>query len=373
MTTTFTAMAKAIALQQRSWRATALAVAMVATGCSSPAIEHTETESAVAVEVQAAKIGTIEGQISVTGVVTPAPGADWIITAPEPARIAELSKAEGDAVKAGDVLVRFDIPTLASNVSARRAEVAQARARVETTRAAVTRISGLVDRGVAAKREMEEAQRDQADAEGALARAESEANAAAALAGRAVVTARFAGVVAKRWHNPGDMVEASAADPILRVIDPAKLQVVASVPASDLPRITVGRSGHVIGPGGTAEQDVTVVARPAQLDPSGSVAEVRLAFKGPTPFASGTPLQISIVAETHEKAVLVDAVAVQHEGDEAFVMIVKDDKKAHRQVVEVGLTAGGLVEIIKGVAAGDRVIVKGQNGLPDEAEVTVES
>jgi len=373
MTTNSKATAEAIALQPRSWRATALAVAMLATSCSSPAVEHTETESAVAVEVQAARIGSIEGQINVTGVVTPAPGADWIITAPEPARIAELSKAEGDAVRAGEVLVRFDIPTLAANVLARRAEVAQARARVDSTRAAVTRIAGLVDRGVAARREMEEAQRDQAEAEGALARAESEAAAAEALAGRAIVTARFSGVVAKRWHNPGDMVDASASDPILRVIDPAKLQVLASVPAGDVPRIAVGKTGRVTGPGGTAEEAVTVIARPAQLDPSGSVAEVRLAFKGATRLASGTPLQVSIVAETRGQAVLISADAVQHEGDEAFVMIVKDDKKAHRQVVETGLSANGQVEIVKGVAAGDRVIVKGHNGLPDGAAVTVES
>ena len=354
-------------------KGSALAVAIVATCCGSPAVEHTDTESPVAVEVQAATLGAIEGRINVTGVVMPAPGAEWVITAPETARIAELDKAEGDAVHAGDVLVRFDIPTLASNVSARRAEVAQARARVESTRAAVTRIAGLVDRGVAARREMEEAQRDQADAEGALARAEGEAAAADALAGRAIVTARFAGVVAKRWHNPGDMVEASASDPILRVIDPAKLQVVASVPASDLPRIRVGKPGQITGPGGTTVEEVTVIARPAQLDASGSVAEVRLAFKGSTRLASGTPLQVSIVAETHDQAVLVEAAAVQHEGNEAFVMIVKDDKRAHRQVVETGLTADGKVEIVKGVAAGDRVIVKGANGLPDGAAVTIES
>ena len=354
-------------------RATALAVALLAAGCGQAATEVVETDSAVAVTVQAATVGEIEGQINVTGVVMPAPGADWIITAPEPARIAELTKVEGDAVRAGDVLVRFDIPTLAANVSARRAEVAQARARVESTRAAATRISGLVDRGIAATREKEEAERDQADAEGALARAESEAAAAAALAGRAVVTARFSGVVARRWHNPGDMVDATSSDPILRVIDPARLHVLASVPASELPRITVGRPGHVTGPGGTAAQDVTVIARPAQLDDTGSVAEVRLAFRGTTSFASGTPLQVSIVAEKHDQAVLVAAAAVQREGDEAFVMIVKDDQKAHRQVVEIGLTANGVVEILKGVVAGDRVIVKGGTGLPDGAAVTVES
>jgi len=166
-------------------------------------------------------------------------------------------------------------------------------------------------------------------------------------------------------------VEAAASDPILRVIDPAKLQAVASVPASDVPRVIVGRPGHVVGPGGTVEENVTVLTRPGQLDQTGSVGEVRLAFTGPTRLTAGTPVQISIVAESHPKAVLIETAAVQHEGDEAFVMIVKDDKKAHRQVVTLGLTDGEHIEVLSGVAAGDRVIVKGQNGLPDGADVTI--
>lgn len=350
-----------------------LVVSIAFAGCSHAPVEEVTTASAVEVEVQSAAAGAIEGRINVTGMVMPAPGAEWTIVAPEPARIAELPKAEGDRVRIGDVLVRFDIPTLSSGASARRAEIMQARARVDSTRAAVTRIAGLVERGVAAKRELEEAQRDQADAEGALARAESEAGAADALAGRTVVSARFPGVVAKRWHSPGDMVEASASDPILRVIDPAQLQAVAFVPASDLPRIVVGRAGHVVGPGDTAEEDVTVLTRPAQLDPTGSVGEVRLGFSRATRLTAGTPVQISIVAESHPNAVVIEATAVQHEGDEAFVMVVKDDEKAHRQVVTLGLTDGAQVEVLRGVAAGDRVVVKGQNGLPDGADVTVAS
>jgi len=345
----------------------------VVAGCSHAPVEQVTTESAVEVEVKAAAIGEIEGHINVTGTVMPAPGAELTIVAPEPARIAEMPKAEGEQVRVGDVLVRFDIPTLTAGVATARADVSQARARVESTRAAVTRIAGLVERGVAAQRELEEAKSNQAEAEAALAKAESDSGAAGALAGRTVVTARFPGVVAKRWHNPGDMVEAAASDPILRIIDPAKLQAVASVPASDLPRIVVGRPGHVVGPGGTAEQDVTVLTRPAQLDPTGSVGEVRLAFTGPTLLTTGTPVQISIIAESHPKAVLIDAAAVQHEGEEAFVMIVKDDKKAHRQVVKLGLTDGEQVEVLSGVAAGDRVVVKGQDGLPDGADVTIAS
>lgn len=342
-------------------------------GCSSKApVEEIATDTAVAVETEAAKVEAIESRIEAQGMVAPAPGAELIVVAPEPARIADMPKAEGDAVKVGDVLVRFDIPTLAAGVSASRADVSDARARIETTRAAVERIAGLVDRGIAATRELEEARRDQKEAEAALVRAEGAAGAASSLASRAVVTARFPGVVAKRYHNPGDLVEAAASDPILRVIDPRRLLVVASVAAADVPRVVVGHDGDVFGPGATTPEAVTVVARPAQLDPTGSVGDVRLAFSAGTRLTSGTPVRVSIVAEEHPKALLVPSAAVVREDGETFVMVAGADNIAHKKPVTVGLVSGEDTEIIKGLSAGDNVIVKGQSGLPDGAAITVE-
>jgi RND family efflux transporter MFP subunit len=349
----------------------AFALAAASWHCSAPAVEEIETAAPVAVEVETATLDDVESRIDVAGIVTPAPGADLTIVAPEAARISELSKAEGDAVKAGEVLVRFDIPTLAANVAGRRADIAQARARLETARAAVTRLRGLLERGIASQREVQEAERDAADAEAALARAEGEATAAASLADRAVVRARFNGVVVKRWHNPGDLVEGATSDPVLRVIDPRTLQVVASVPAAHLLHIVVGRSASVRGPGGEDAEEATVVAKAAQLDPTGSVGDVRLTFKSRTQFAAGTPVQVSIVADQHEKVVVVPTAAVLHDGDETYVMVAGADHVAHRQLVEVGLTGSETIEIVKGVVAGDRVIVSGHTALPDGAAISV--
>ena len=62
--------------------------------------------------MQPAVVKTIRGiRSSATAIVTPAPGADLVVTAPEAARIAEMPHAEGERVRKGDLLVRFDIPT----------------------------------------------------------------------------------------------------------------------------------------------------------------------------------------------------------------------------------------------------------------------
>src|SRR4029077_8232268 len=154
----------------------------------------------------------------------------------------------------------------------------------------------------------DEARRTKAEAEAAVAQAESALTAATALADRAVVKARFAGVVAKRWHNAGDFVEAAASDTVLRVIDPQALQIAASVPVADIPRVVPGRGGFVIGPSGEGEP-VTVLTKPPQVEPTPTMADVRLVFTKPTQLTAGTAVQVVIVTETHAKAVIIPAAA----------------------------------------------------------------
>ena len=129
-----------------------LTAALFLSACSKAAVEEVATTAATPVTVITVAPATLEGIVSATGVVTAAPGADLTVVAPEPARIIELPKAEGDRVKPGDLLVRFEIPSLSTDVSTRRAEVQQAQARVENAQASVTRLTTLVEHGVAAQK-----------------------------------------------------------------------------------------------------------------------------------------------------------------------------------------------------------------------------
>jgi RND family efflux transporter MFP subunit len=353
------------------WRLT-IGVLVVAAGCSKPAVEEVHTTAAAPVKVLAVTPAPLEGVVAASGLVSAAPGADWVITAPEPARIVELPKAEGDRVQPGDLLVRFEIPARTTEVAARRAEVDQARARVENAQASVTRLTTLVEHGVAALKELEDAKRDLSEAQAALAQADAGTQAAAVLAARAVVRARFAGVIAKRGHNPGDMVEATSTDLILRVIDPSKLQVVASVPIPDLARVQVGKPVRVLVPGAEEPEQGKVLTRPASVDPTGVSADVRISFNAGTKLAVGTPVRVEIVAEQRAAALAVPVEAIIHEEDATFVMVAGGDDKAHKRKVTIGLTTPKRAEVTSGLKAGEMVIVQGQQGLPDGAAITQE-
>lgn len=355
------------------WRGLALAGTLAAAGCHGAPVEETATETAVAVAVAPAEKGSIREVIAASGVVTAPPGGELVVTAPEAARIAELPKAEGDVVRVGDLLVRFDSPSLTAGAAATRAGIEQAQARVDNAKAAAARLAGLFERGIAARKEVEDAERELREAEAALSQAMSASSAATALAGRLVVRAAFAGVVAKRWHNPGDLVEPGPSDPILRIIDPSHLEVVAAAPVGELPRIVVGAPAEIANPAGDEPLSATVIARPAAVDPGSVTAPVRLRPAAARELTAGMAVQVEIFGPQHADVVLVPPAAVVRDGETSVIMTVGADGKAHRHEVEIGVVTAKAVEIRKGIAAGDKVIVRGQNGLPDGAAVTVES
>jgi len=340
--------------------------------CRHEAPEETATETPVAVQVEPSRSGPIREVIAATGLVTAAPGAELIVTAPEAARIAELPKAEGDRVRTGDLLVRFEIPSLTAGATSSRAAIEQAQARVENAKAAATRVQGLFERGVAARKEVEDSNRELREANAALEQAQSASGAANALAARTVVRAQFDGVVAKRWHNPGDLVEPGPGDPILRVIDPSRLQVTAAAPVGTLARIAANAPARIMAPGGEPI-DAAVIARPVAVDQGSVTAPVRLRPSTVTTLTAGMAVEVEILGPEHTAAVLVPQAAIIRDGEATIVMTVGADSKAHRNEVEVGVTSSDAAEILKGMKAGERVIVRGQNGLPDGAAVTIGS
>jgi membrane fusion protein, heavy metal efflux system len=358
-------------------RTSALSLALcclAAVGCSKSATEEVETATVVPVTKEPATTGSIRAVIRATGDVNPAAGAEMVVVAPEPARVLEITKAEGDPVRRGDVLVRFEIPNLGAEAQSKGAEATAAEARLRVARDNLTRVQDLFTRGVAARKEVEDASKDVSDAEAALAQAQAGRTSAQQLAARTTVVATFSGVIAKRMHNPGDLVEASSTDPVLRVIDPTRLQVDASVPIADLSRVKIGAAARLILAEGQPPVPMKVASRPAAIEPGTGAAPVRLTFvsgSSAADLAVGTPVEVEIDAEEHTNVVVVPLEAIVHEGDETAVFVAVGNK-AQRRPVELGLTGKDQVEITSGVKAGELVITHGQAGLPDGAAISTE-
>ena len=365
--------------QAMTWRVLILLVVSVGSAAcrreTPPAEAPNEAEIAVPVAAQPARRGSLRAIIRTTGVVTPAAGAEFMATAPEPARIVEIPPAEGDRVARGDVLVRFDVPSAAAEAARHEADIARAQALLENARVAQARARELVERGIISRREMENADRELADAQADLGRAEAARRTSEAAAARAIVRAPFAGIIAQRLHNPGDVVQGIATDPILRLVDPDRLEVMAPIPAADAPRVLPGATARVT----SVPQPIRlIVATRAVASGGGAVATgggadaiARLTFAAGAAMPVDTRVDIEIEGEEHVGAVLVPADAILRTGSEAAVLVAAGNR-AERRVVTTGLADADSVELVSGVEPGELVITRGQAGLADGATISVD-
>lgn len=351
----------------------ALLLIAFAAGCTNRrAQEETVTEEQVTpVGAQAVTTGSLRAVIHATGVITPAAGAEFLVTSPEPATIAEITKNQGDPVTAGEMLVRFDIAGAGDSVARQRAEVARFQAALENARIAQARARDLAGRGFISRREMEDADREVVDAQSAVSRAESARSAGEVAAARAIVRAPFNGIVAQRLHNQGDLIKGAAVDPVLRVIDPRRLEITASVPVADAARVLQGATARLATTADAPMVRLTVASRPSPGTTPGSDYTFRLTFVDPTTLMVDTPVEVDIDAEERTNVVLIPIDAVVREGGSTAVFVAAGDR-AERRTVTTGLVDDERIEITSGLKSGEVLIIRGQGGLQDGTAINID-
>jgi membrane fusion protein, multidrug efflux system len=84
----------------------------------------------------------------------------------------------------------------------------------------------------------------------------------------------------------------------------------------------------------------------------------------------GTYVDVEIDLDVRPKTVMIPAVAIQSGQKGPFVFVVKDDQTAEMRNIDLAGVEGDRAALVKGAAAGERVIVEGQMRLTNGARVT---
>jgi cobalt-zinc-cadmium efflux system membrane fusion protein len=338
--------------------------------CRRAAPQETEAEPAIPVIAEPVRLGAIRATISATGVVTTLPGAAFDVVASQPARIAEITKNVGDTVKSGEMLVRFEFPSLRAQSAVSEAAMKAADLRVKQAQLTQSRVRMLVDKGAASRVEADAADRELADAEGELAVAKAALGAVQAQGGNTIILAPFDGTVTERLHNPGDAVRADAGDPILRLIDPRQVQVTVVLPVPETTRFVVGASARATAEGYSKTDLLRVATRPAP-ESGAKTVEVTLAFDTPTELKPGTQVGVEIDGEQRSNVPLVPSVAVIRDNPAQPIVVVAAGGVVQRRAVVIGLVDTENIEILSGLKPGELIITQGHSTLRDGTPVSV--
>ena len=179
-----------------------------------------------------------------------------------------------------------------------------------------------------------------------------------------LITAPIAGTIVQRKVGPGQYVGSGSTDPVFIIGDLSTVWVVAFIRETEAPIVHVGQQIYftvLAYPDRSFPATISYVA--AALDPTTRRLLVRATVNNdagllkPEMFAS-----VKILTGESDKSVAVPRDAIIYEGEAARVWVVRDkdnDKAIELRRIKVGLTNGSLVEVLKGLAPGDRVVTKG--------------
>jgi cobalt-zinc-cadmium efflux system membrane fusion protein len=179
-----------------------------------------------------------------------------------------------------------------------------------------------------------------------------------------LITAPIAGTIVQRKVGPGQFVGSGSTDPVFIIGDLSTVWVVAFIRETEAPLVHVGQAIYftvLAYPDRSFPANISYVA--AALDPTTRRLLVRATVNNsagllkPEMFAS-----VKILTGEGDKAVAVPRDAIIYEGEAARVWVVRDkdsEKAIELRRIKAGLANGNTVEVVKGLAPGDRVITRG--------------
>jgi len=346
-------------------------------GCAGAGEEQVQEEAkALPVYVARAEMGRLSRGEVLTGKV--APRQEINVVPKMVGKVAAVTVDVGDRVRAGQVLLRFEVPELEARL--RQAEAAVAAAESSLTQAKLglkqaqdhyERMKYLFDQGAIPAAEFEKVEldyelaRNQAEnlRPAQLRQAEAQLELAQANLDNAVVTAPIAGLVAARNVDPGEL--ASQTTPVFTIVDIDQVRVEVNASEKLVNRIETGQEVKVKVEAASSEALTGKVTRVAPAaDPRTGAYPVRIELPNPEHrLKPGMFAEVDFGTAADEQVLVPRDAVFQRAGVNA-VFVYAGGRVEFREVVP-GPSDGRMIAVLEGLEAGETVVISGQDVLED--------
>lgn len=312
-----------------------------------------------ATPVAAYEVGSHEFADIVEALGTARANETVTVTAQVADTISIMNFDSGQRVSEGDILVEL-------TETEEAADLAEARATQREARRELDRVEDLIDRGIAPRQRLDEAN-------AAVERAAARVNSIEARLADRIVRAPFAGMVGLREVSVGSLVRPG--DPIITLDDTSIIKLDFSVPERFLAALEPGIS---IAARTSAYPDEIFVGEIAQIssriDPVTRTITVRAEIDNASGHLRPGQLMTVEIRRDIRNTPAVPGSAITRYLDESFVFVIGErdgGSFVQRRTVELGQRDGNLVEITDGLASGDLIVAEGVHRIRSQMPVTV--
>lgn len=305
------------------------------------------------VEYVPARVGTVTDALEAVG--TARANEAVVITAKQAGIVSALGFEEGQRVKAGQALVELEAVE-------RRADRDQARAMVDDAKRRLDRARQLKTSGNVTEARLDELE--------SLFRAtEARERMAQARLDELKILAPFDGRVGMRSVSLGALVQPGTT--VTTLDDIARIRLEFAVPEVALGRLKPGLMVTARSPAFPDREfrgEITVID--TRVDPATrSVKSNALIDNADEALKPGLFLNVALVLEQRDDAVLVPEEAIVPEAGKQFLFVVTGERVVRREV-KLGIRLAGEVEVREGAKVGDWIVARGVQKIRDQQTVT---
>ncbi len=343
--------------------------------CRTPSQEQEKEEEsfgAAPVKVFEVKRQKISEKLQYTGVIEAWKKIN--ITPDSGGKIAKIYVDEGDMVREGQLLAELDTRAIRLQLEQAEAALAVAEANYKDAKRNMERMERLIEEKAVSDQQYEKIKLAYEGAEAQLQQAKAAVNLARHNLDVSLMKAPFSGVVASKNAEVGDVINPmmgafSPNSGVLTLMDFSRVKIEIDVSPQEIVRIKRGQIALLSVdsyPDRVFEGKVTIVnltaeplSRKFKVEAQTDNRELLLR---PNTFG-----EVTLEVSTHENALVIPQTAVL----ENHIVFLARDNKAERREVTLGLQNAELVEVLSGVEEGDSVIVEGNFGLVDGAEIEI--
>lgn len=281
------------------------------------------------------------------------------IYSPFAGRVERILVQPGTRVSAGQALAELASPDFGSA----QAEYRKASADLSLARQNAERQRELHAHGVAAARELQQAEADFARAESEAARAGERIKlygGSQNVDQRLMLKSPIAGVVVEKAINPGQEVRPDAVAPLFVVTDPSELWVQLEAAEGDLAGLKPGVGVELVSAQYPGERFAAEVVQVADfVDPATRTVKVRGKVANPERRLKGEMYVSGEISFKGEGGLFVPAKAVYLSGAGHFVFVAGNERSFERREVSVGAESQGMLAVLAGLKEGEQVVSEG--------------
>jgi multidrug efflux system membrane fusion protein len=336
-------------------------------------------ERTASVAAETARTGDMPVYLDGIGTVTPR--ATVTVHPRVDGHLMAVHFVEGQAVADGDLLAEIDPRPFQVALEQAEGQLARDQALLANAKVDVLRYRALAKDDAIPKQQLDTQEALVRQYEAALAVDRGQIDAAKLDLTYSRVTAPVGGRIGLRLVDPGNLVHATDTGGLAVVTKVKPIDVVFTLPEDELPAlVTKVRAGARLVVDALDREGKTKLASGVLLtidntiDPTTGTVRVKAEFPNddetlfPNQFVNAR-----LELDVRRGVTIVPEAAVQRGTQGTFVWVVKDDQTVEMRPVTLGVTEGPDAALDAGVAAGERVVVEGAEGLRPGAKVTIQT